>query len=66
VRARDAAKILRRQHGTSGGNKNTGDLIAVDYFALGDLLDYYDETKDAQRAVIRARDSLEGVFFNTR
>lgn len=37
-----------------------GDMISVDYFALLKLLRYYEDTKDATRRVLIARDALGG------
>lgn len=54
--------IARQCHGK---NVSSGATVEVDYFALVDLLDYFDETKEAARQVKRAQDALEGVFFRT-
>lgn len=40
-----------------------GQMVTVDYFALNDLLRYFEETKKISNRVLVARHMLDGVFF---
>lgn len=55
-RAADAELTARRA-------MSSGAKVSVDYFALIDLIDYFDETQDAATRVIKARDLLEDIMF---
>ncbi len=46
------------------GAMNSGCQVSVDYFALRNLINYFDETQDAALRVAKARDLLENVMFS--
>lgn len=47
----------------SRGSMNSRDTVEVDYFAMCDLITYFEETREAARRVVVARDALHQVFF---
>lgn len=65
--AKSVAKLKRQSKAQSTGLnscKNAGDTIDVDYFALQDLLRFFDETQEAARRVLIAREALSGDMFS--
>ena len=54
-------KLLRQQHGEDRGCHNRGDLVSVDYFALGDVLDYFDNAHDDLVRLVRCRTILDDL-----
>ncbi len=56
-------------HIDSNGNKVTnytcsqGRMVEVDYFALQDLIEFYEETKKAASQVIIAREALVHAYW---
>jgi hypothetical protein len=59
LKRQSEAQIQRRRSASSG------DKVEVDYFALADLIDYFEETREAARNVIVARDALHHAFFRS-
>lgn len=62
---KSVGKLKEQMKSQTKGAMNAGDEVYVDYFALSDLLCYFEETKEAAERVIRARDELHQLFFSS-
>ena len=54
--------LLRKQHRaglSETRTKNSGDTVAVDYFALDDVLDYFDKEHDVLERLMRCHEILD-------
>lgn len=49
----------------SRGCMNGTSLVTVGWFDLCDLIEYFEDTREAARRVCVARDALDKVFFTT-
>lgn len=63
--AESVRKLKEQFKSQTKGAMNSGDEIYVDYFALSDLIHYFDESKEAAVRVVKARDALHNVFFSS-
>jgi hypothetical protein len=61
------ASFTITQNGRTFVNKtcSQGKMVSVDYFALCDLLEYFEETQKQSNRVMVARDMLKDVFFGS-
>lgn len=54
---------LRKTVQSDRKNRSSGSLIKVDYFALCNLIDYYEDTKEAAERWIKIRELIDGTMF---
>jgi hypothetical protein len=58
-------RMIDNSRRTKNGYKcmNSGDVVTVDYFALCNLIKFYEMTKNDVNRVLIARDMLNKTFF---